>query len=192
MNAFMDWLDTHPVCWPVFIFVARVVDVSIGTLRTICVVRGMRITAAVLGFFEVSIWVTAISGVLHNLNNGYNVIAYAAGFASGNALGIFIEQKLAMGMQMVRLISRTNSRAIAAGLRLAGYTVTEVKGEGLKGEVSIAFVVAARKETPHVMGLAQQIDPKVISTVEDVRSTNLRRSYNGPPPTGWRAILKRK
>jgi len=192
MTTFMHWLDAHPLFWPLFIFCARVVDVSIGTLRTICVVRGLRLTAAVLGFFEVSIWVTAISGVLRHLDLWYNIVAYAAGFATGNAFGIFIEQKLAIGMQTIRLISRSQSAAVAAGLRLAGYTVTEVKGHGLRGQVSISFVVAPRKEMPRVMQLAQGIDPEVISTVEDIRSARLHQ-YRAPvPPTGWRAVLKKK
>lgn len=192
MAALMSWLDFHPLFWPLFIFCARVVDVSMGTLRTICVVRGMRFTAAVLGFFEVSIWVTAISGVLTHLDHWYNVVAYASGFATGNVVGIFIEQKLAMGMQMIRIISRSQSAAVAAGLRLAGYAVTEVKGEGLRGQVSISFVVAPRKETPTVMQVAHQIDPEAVSTVEDIRSAHLHPRSTAVQPNGWRSALKKK
>jgi uncharacterized protein YebE (UPF0316 family) len=192
MSTWMAWLDGHPLCWPVFIFLARVVDVSIGTLRTICVVRGMRFTAAILGFFEVSVWVTAISGVLRHLDCWYNVVAYASGFATGNALGIFIEQKLAMGMQMIRLISRSQSAAVAAGLRLAGFGVTEVKGQGLAGQVSISFVVTTRKATPTVMHVARRIDPDVISTIEDVRSASLNSIPGGASTGSWRSVLKRK
>ena len=187
----MHWLDQNPIYWPIFIFCARVVDVSIGTLRTICVVRGMRITASTLGFFEVTVWVTAISGVLRHLDHWYNVAAYASGFATGNAMGIFIEQKLAIGMQMVRLISRSQSAAVAAGLRLAGYSVTEVKGQGLHGQVSISFVVAPRRQSPQVMQVAQCIDPEVVATIEDVRSAHLHQREETPYDR-WLGILKKK
>lgn len=192
MATIISWLDLHPLFWPLFIYVARVVDVSMGTLRTVCVVRGFRFTAAVLGFCEITIWVTAISGVLTHLGQWYNVVAYAGGFATGNFIGILIEQKLAMGMQMIRLISRSQSAAIAAGLRLAGYAVTEVKGEGLRGQVSISFVVAARKEVPTVMRIAHQIDPEVVSTVEDIRSAHLHPHSTVVRPNDWRSALKKK
>lgn len=192
MTSLIAWLDSHPLWWPFFIFCARVVDVSIGTLRTICVVRGMRLTAAVLGFFEVSIWVTAISGVLTHLGLWYNVVAYASGFATGNIIGIFIEQKLAIGMQMIRFISRSQSAAVAAGLRLAGYAVTEVKGQGLHGQVSISFVVAPRKEAPTVIRVAHQIDPEVVSTVEDIRSAHLHTYGIIGRTTALRAVTKKK
>ncbi len=192
MHDLIQWLNIHPLFWPLFIFSARVVDVSLGTLRTICVIRGMRLVASVLGFFEVSIWVTAISGVLGNLTHWYNVMAYAGGFATGNAVGILIEQRLALGMQAVRIISSSRSAAVAAGLRLAGYGVTEIKGHGMNGEVSVCFVVVPRKETTTVVRVAAGIDPAMYSTVEDVRATNLH-TYRSPlPATGWRAILKRK
>jgi uncharacterized protein YebE (UPF0316 family) len=127
MFNLIHWLDAHPEVWPVFIFFARIADVSIGTFRTICVVRGMRILAPVLGFFEVAIWITAVSGALRYLgDHWYNVIAYAGGFATGNAVGMWIEERLAIGMQAIRLISSTRSAAVAAGLRLAGYAVTEI------------------------------------------------------------------
>lgn len=192
MNLFMHWLDFHPAFWPFFIFCARIVDVSIGTLRTICVVRGLRATAPILGFFEVLIWVTAISGVFRHLDHWYNIIAYAAGFAAGNIVGIFIEEKLAIGLQAIRFFSASRSAAVAAGLRLAGYAVTEIKGRGQSGEVSIAYVVVPRRETPTTIRVAQTIDSDVLTTVEDVRSSNLNIYRGYVPPTGWRAILKRK
>lgn len=192
MATIISWLDLHPLCWPLLIYVARVVDVSMGTVRTMCVVRGFRLTAAVLGFCEITIWVTAISGVLTHLGQWYNVVAYAGGFATGNFIGILLEQKLAMGMQMIRLISRSQSAAVAAGLRLAGYAVTEVKGQGLRGQVSISFVVAARKEVPTVMRLAHQIDPEAVSTVEDIRSAHLHPHSTVVQPNGWRSAIKKK
>ncbi len=192
MTSVMNWMDIYPFIWPIFIFCARLTDVSLGTIRTILVVRGSRVLAPILGFFEVSIWLLAISGVITHLDRWYNVVAYAGGFATGNVVGIILEQKLAIGMQALRLISRTKSAAVAAGLRLAGFGVTEIKGHGLEGIVSISFVVVPRRDTPTVIKVARNIDPDVFVTVEDVRSANLHNYRSAVPPTGWRAILKRK
>jgi len=192
MSAFIQWLDFHPLFWPVFIFCARIVDVSIGTLRTICMVRGATWLAPALGFFEVLIWITAISGVLTHLDRWYNIVAYAAGFATGNAVGMLLEQALAFGLQAIRLISRYRSAAVAEGLRLAGYGVTEVAARGRSGEISLCFVVVPRRETRTVLDVACGIDPDVVCTIEDVRASNAHTYRGVVPPTGWRAILKRK
>jgi len=192
MHTILEWLNLHPLLWPVFIFFARITDVSIGTLRTVLLVRGSRVLAPVLGFFEVLIWVTAISGVLTHLSHWYNVVSYAAGFATGNAVGMWIERRLALGMQAVQMISRTRSAAVAEGLRLAGYGVTELKGRGMSGEVSVSLVIVPRRDTRTAIGVAQSIDPDVCCTVEDVRSTNIHTYRGAVAPSGWRAILKRK
>jgi uncharacterized protein YebE (UPF0316 family) len=192
MTEFFDWLGAHPLILPAFIFFARIADVSIGTLRTICVVRGMRLIAPILGFFEVAIWITAVSGVLQHLEHWYNVIAYAGGFASGNAVGMWIEERLAIGMQAIRLISCTKSAAVAAGLRLAGYAVTEIKGHGLAGDVSISFVVVPRRETAQVIRVAESIDSEVFCTFDDVKSPDVRVHREYPRRPGWWGLLARK
>ncbi len=192
MAEILSWLDAHPLFWPFFIFFARITDVSIGTMRTICVVRGFRLLAVLLGFFEVTIWVVAVSGVFRHLDRWPNVIAYGTGFASGNAVGMWLEQKLALGMQALRFISQSRSAAVAECLRLAGYAVTVVAAHGREGDVSISFVVVPRRETPTVMRLAHQIDPEVFATVEDIRSARVRIFRTMQSPGRWRAILKRK
>lgn len=192
MTDLMMWLDLHPVLWPAFIFCSRIVDVSIGTLRTICLVRGHRSLAPPLGFFEVTIWIVAVSGVLTHLHQWYNIVAYGGGFATGNAVGLFIEGKLAIGLQAVRLVSCTRSAAVAAGLRLAGYAVTEVKGHGLSGEVSLSLAIVPRREVPTVIRVARVVDPDAFCTVEDVRTADVHTARPAVPPTGWRAILKKK
>jgi uncharacterized protein YebE (UPF0316 family) len=103
-----------------------------------------------------------------------------------------LEKKLAIGMQAIRLISKTRSAAVAQGLRLAGYGVTEVKGQGMAGEVSLSYIVVPRRETPTVVRVAEGVDPDVVATVEDVQPANLHIYRKPVPPTGWRAILKKK
>ena len=100
----MDVLDTYPWILPLAIFLARIVDVSLGTFRTIVVFRGYRALAAIIGFFELIIWTLASAQVLGNLDKWYLVIAYAGGFGTGNYVGIWLESKLAIGSEMVRAV----------------------------------------------------------------------------------------
>jgi uncharacterized protein YebE (UPF0316 family) len=125
MQTVTEWLDAYPVFWPLFIILARITDVSLGTVRTICVVRGARWTAACLGFAEVIVWITAVSGVLIQPTL-VKVVSYGLGFALGNACGVWMEGRLAMGQQRIVAISKNYSQAIAMALRMADYTVTEV------------------------------------------------------------------
>lgn len=168
-------LAIDPQWLPVFIFVARITDVSLGTVRLICVTRGQRLVAVVLGFFEVLIWVTAVSSVLSHLDRWINILSYAAGFAAGSALGMRIEQSLALGVQMVTLLSRGEAHAVAARLRYAEMVVTTFEGSGREGPVAICFVVVPRRQTPLVIRMAREVDPNVVVTVEDVRDTTAKQ-----------------
>lgn len=179
--------------WPVFIFCARIADVPIGTVRTICVVRGYRLVSAMLGFCEVVIWITAISGVFRHLDNWINIVAYGAGFATGNYIGIQLEERLALGNQVIRLISNNgNFRLLTERLRAAGYRLTEVPATDGTKPVHLCFLIVPRKTAPQAVQLALSADPDVSMTIEDVRFSNLE-SYPGRSNlTGWRAILKKK
>jgi uncharacterized protein YebE (UPF0316 family) len=166
---------------PVVIFFARVVDVSIGTVRLICVTRGHRWLAVVLAFFEVSIWVFAISRVLAHLDRWENLLAFAAGFAAGNAVGMWIEDRLALGAQILSFISRGPAHAVAERLRFADLSVTTLTGSGRDGPVSIATTVVPRRTTPAVIRMAREVDPDAVVTVEDVRQTSaIGHSGNAP------------
>lgn len=191
MTLFIDWLNDHPWLFALFIIAARVVDVSMGTIRTICVVRGYRNTAAVLGFWEVVVWIVAVSGVLVEITV-LKVIAYATGFALGNAVGIMIERRLAMGKQVVFILSRNYSHAMAFALRLANYMVTEIDAAGQYGKVTLCFVVVSRAKVPRVTSIATTVDSDAIIFTEDVRDSTFRDVYNPDNPTGWMGMLKRK
>jgi len=156
---------------PLLIFVARVVDVSLGTLRIICVMRGYRRLSVLLAFFEIIIWVYAITSVVSHLDRFVNVVAYAGGFAAGNWLGMWIEQRLALGLQAVTLFSRGGAQAVAEGLRFADMVVTTLTGGGRDGPVTMCLAVVPRKQVPTVVKIARGIDPDVLITVADVRQS---------------------
>ncbi|MBN2009593.1 DUF2179 domain-containing protein [candidate division KSB1 bacterium] len=160
---------------PLLIFCARVLDQSIGTMRIILISRGAKFIAPLLGFFEVIIWLLAITQIMKNLNNFISYIAYGGGFAFGNYVGILLEQKLALGHQIIRIISENELEALPMLLRTEGYAVTTLKGRGSKGPVTIVFTVVNRKDVPHVLKLVREMEPKAFTTVEDVR--NLYAGY---------------
>lgn len=166
-------LNSHLFQWvilPLLIMLARILDVSIGTIRIIMVSRGYRFLAPVLGFFEVIIWLLAISQVMKNLHNVVSYFAYGLGFALGNYVGILIESKLAMGMQAVRIITTSPLHALPMMLNEEGFGVTTMNARGTKGPVNIFFTIVPRKKVPRVLELTQMFAPKSFVTVEDVRN----------------------
>src|SRR5688500_6234672 len=122
---------------PFAVFAAELCVVTVGTLRIIFVSRGMRFLAPLLGFFEVMTWLFAITQIMQNLSNPACFVAFAAGFAVGNFLGIHIERKLAMGSAVIRVITRQDSGALAAALRGENYGVTTLEGQGGTGPVQV-------------------------------------------------------
>lgn len=166
---------------PVFIFCARVADVSLGTLRLICVTRGHRAFAVGLGFVEVTIWVCAVASVLSHLNQWVNVLAYAGGYATGLGLGMWLESKLALGVQLVTLVSRGRAVALAGQLRRAGVMVTTLTGAGRDGPVDVCFTIVPRRAASAVADLATEVDPEVVVTIEDVRSTSAKHHARWDP-----------
>jgi uncharacterized protein YebE (UPF0316 family) len=187
----LAYLDQHLWLWPVFIIIARVIDVSLGTIRTITVVRGHRLIAAVRGFFEVLIWVTAVSGVLTDITL-LKLLSYAVGFALGNFCGILIESRIGLGTQMVTFISRHRTHSVAFALRLAGYPVTEIEAHGRQSQIALCFAILSRRRVPEAVAIAQHTDEDVRVVIQDVRTTTLGFPASPHPFTGWRAILKKK
>jgi uncharacterized protein YebE (UPF0316 family) len=154
----------------VFIFVAETCVVTICTMRTIFVARGMKYLAPLLGFVEVSIWLVAIGQVMQNLSDWTCSVAFAGGFALGNYLGILLETKLAMGQVVVRCITCRGAAELEAGLREAGYGVTCVDGQGGRGPVRILLTIVPRKQLGCVLSLARQFDPKIFYSVDDLQA----------------------
>ena len=154
---------------PILILLIRVADVSIGTLRIIFISRGIRYFAAILGFFEVLIWLFAISQIMQNLNSPIHYIAYAAGFGIGNFVGISIERRLSLGNRTVRIITRKDATDLVQALRGEGYGVTSVDGEGASGPVKLIFTIVRRHQAVQVLEIVRKFNPNAFFTVEDMR-----------------------
>ncbi len=160
------------------IFLLRVADMTLDTMRVLVVMRGRKLVAWVLGFAQSAIFVVAISSVLSNLDNLLNVIGYAAGFATGNVIGMLIEERMAIGHIMVNIVSPGHGVAIAEHLREQGYAVTEIPARGKDGMVTLLNASVLRKNVDSVRKLVNEIDPEAFITAEDVRP--VRRGF-------WRA-----
>lgn len=177
---------------PLLIFLARITDVSIGTFRIILVSKGKKSIAALLGFLEISIWLLAISQVMQHLDNIACFLAYGLGFASGNYVGISIEEKIGLGLQSVRIITRNTMEILPMALRDAGFGATVIKANGAKGQVNIIFSIVPRKEVNNLLTLAHEVDPNIFISLQDVRSVTA--GYM-PPRTAlfsWQRLIKKK
>jgi uncharacterized protein YebE (UPF0316 family) len=185
MAGVSGFFSTASAWLPLAIFVARVTDVSLGTVRLICITRGQRTAAMWLGFLETCIWVFAISSVFAHLDRLENILAYAGGFAAGNGMGMWLEARLGMGAQTLSFISRGAEHAVAQGLQQTGFCVTALSGTGRDGPVSVCLAVLPRKHVPAAIRASREIDPDVVVTVEDVRESTaagLRRLGAGKVP----------
>jgi uncharacterized protein YebE (UPF0316 family) len=151
------------------IFALRVCDMTLDTLRVLFVMRGRKGIVWVLGFFQASIFILAISTVLKNLDNPLNVIGYAAGFATGVVFGMLIEEKLAIGHMHVSIVSPRRGSAIAERLRVEGYAVTEIPARGKDGMVTMLNCSVLRRKLLNVRTLISDVDPDAFITAEDVR-----------------------
>jgi len=157
---------------PLLIFIARICDVSIGTIRIIFVSKGRKYIAPILGFFEVLIWITAISKIMQNLDNYVNYIAYAAGFATGNFVGMIIEEKLAVGFQMIRVFTYQNGPGLVQSLNIGGFGATSVEAHGAKEKVHIIYTIVQRTELQRVLNIIDEFNPRAFYTIEDIRTVN--------------------
>lgn len=153
------------------IFVARVVDVAMGTMRTAFIVRGNRPAAFVVGFLEMLVWVFVVAQVITNLNHPSYVVAFALGFAAGTTLGITIEEWFALGSQVVRVFTSERG-TLAETLRAEGRYVTEFEGQGHSGPVSLLFIQVRRREADAVAKRARELDPTCFYVIDDVRRSS--------------------
>src|SRR6056297_386419 len=178
---------------PLFIFFARILDVSIGTIRIMFVSKGYRGKATLLGFVEVLIWIIIVAQIFTNLDNWLNYIAFAGGFATGNYVGMYIEEKMKMGVQIYRIIVNQENSGLAEELMNRDFRVTVVPGEGKHGPVKVLFTVAKRKRWQELSEVVNKFAPNAFYSVEDVKKVSLMEDEIQPTQLDvWSRMLKLK
>jgi len=160
------------VVLPLMIFFSRICDVTIGTLRIIFVAKGNRMFAPILGFFEVLIWIFAISRIMQNLDNVFCYIGYAGGFATGNFIGMLIEEKLAMGVVMIQINSRKPSLELMENLNKSGFGVTRIDAFGSREEVDVIYTIVKRSDVDKVIMIIKRYNSSAFYSIQDVKSVN--------------------
>ena len=157
------------------IFLLRLLDQTLGTLRILYVNKGKPLFGAILGFIESAIWIVAISQVIQDLNDPFLIFGYALGFAAGTIMGSYIENTIAIGDIVVRIFvpKDSDSEKVAEQLRTNGLGVTIINGEGMQGEVTIAWCVTPRKRLKEVMKIVSVITPDAYVTTEPTNPTKL-------------------
>ena len=164
--------------WAGLIFILRVANMSLDTVRVMMVMRGRRLAAWILGFIQTVIYVGVLTTVIQDLTNVLNLVAYAGGFATGNVVGMWVEERLAIGHINLRIISPKLGNAIVKRLRDNGYAVTEIPARGKDGAVTLLNASLYRRQVGVVMAIVQDVDAEAFMTAEDVRP--VRRGF-------WRA-----
>lgn len=157
---------------PFLIFISRIMDVTIGTIRIVMVAKGQKLWAPIMGFFEVFIWLLAISRIFENLDNWACYFAYAAGFATGNYAGLIIEERLAMGIVKIQIITRRSAVELIENLKNSGYGITHHDAKGSSENVSIIYSIIKRTEIQKVENIVKTTNPKAFYSIEDVKSVS--------------------
>ncbi len=166
-------LDLNVYVWvilPVLIFLGRILDVSLGTIRIIFIARNLRYIAPIIGFFEVMIWLLAVRQIMQGDHiNVACFVAYSAGFASGTYVGMYLENLLSIGKVLIRVITRNDSKELVDCLKAAGFGLTCVGAEGSTGPVNLIFSVVERHDISRIIKIIEQFSPHAFYTIEDVR-----------------------
>jgi uncharacterized protein YebE (UPF0316 family) len=157
------------------IFGLRVLGITISTLATILTVQGRKFPAILTGSLSSFLYVVAIGKVVTNLDNPLNVVAYVAGFGIGTWVGMFLEQRMALGYAQVRIISTSQGHEVAVALREAGFGVTELFGRGWEHSVAVVEALVPRRRVSEVVGVTEEIDSQAIVAVSEARS--VERGY---------------
>jgi len=180
--------DSWAFTWiilPLLIFLARILDVSIGTLRLIFVSKGFKFYAPILGFFEVIIWLLAIGQIMQHLDNFMCYLAYGLGFATGNYIGIYLDEKLSIGTVLVRVVPKKDTTNLIKHMREREFGASLVDIEGMTGKLKMIFAIVKRKNLKELLGLIQEHNPHAFITIEDVKTAkegyfrySRKRSYS--------------
>jgi len=175
------------------VFAARIFDVSIGTVRTIATVQGRTVLSFCLAVFEVTIWISVVSTVIHKVQTmPILVVFYSLGYATGNVVGILVEKRLAFGVIILKVFSSSKGTEIAKAFRATGQAVTVFHGEGMKGPVQELYIACRRKELKHMLPRVTQIDDKAFYVIEQAQDVKKTLTPIMTPLGGWRQRNNRK
>lgn len=199
MSPLVDELFAGP--WgPLAIFTLRIFDVSLSTIRILLAVRGRKVIVPIIGFFEVLIWVFAVGNAIRHLGSGWHVLGYAAGYSTGTTVGLWLEEKLAIGIATMRIITTRVGAELASALRALGCGVTEFNATGREGPVEVVYTVVPRRKIPDVLAEIDQWDPDAFITIEEPRE--IRRGWMFSTPrlrtpallrvSGWTRLLSER
>jgi uncharacterized protein YebE (UPF0316 family) len=164
-----------PLLAGLFVFSLRVIDMSLDTLRLLFVMRGRKWLAGGIGVIQATVFILAVSAVLKGPLDPLTVAGYALGFGAGVIIGMMAEQRLALGHMMLRVYAPASGEAIAAGLRAAGFAVTEFSAHGRDGAITVINSAIARRDTARAQDIIRQIDPGAFITVDEIQP--LQRGY---------------
>jgi len=174
---------------PLFIFFARIADMTLDTIRIIFVSKGMRKIAPVFGFFEILIWLMAISKIMQNLDNWACYIAYAGGFATGNYIGMLVEEKLAIGHEMIRVITSADASMLISELRSKGFGVTSVDARGADGDVGVIYIIARRSYIKDILDMINEYNPRAFYTIESIKFVNKDVFHKASPENRFQRMI---
>jgi uncharacterized protein YebE (UPF0316 family) len=169
---------------PLLIFCLRICDMTLDTLRIIFMTKGLKRLAPIIGFFEILIWIIAITRIMQNLNSWVCYVAYAGGFATGNYVGMLVDERLAIGHELIRAITRIDATAMTDALRAAGYGVTTVNALGMQGDVGIIYIVVNRKNQKHAIEIIRKYNPNAFVTIQNIQYVNRPVDQNVLSDTG--------
>ena len=170
MNEFLNSEIFKWVVLPMLIFVARMCDVTLGTLRNVFISKGLRRVVPLIGFFEVLIWLISIRQIMKYLDNPMCYLGFAGGFSMGTYVGLLIERRLALGKQVLRVITEKDSRGLIKALRDHNFGVTTIDGHGAKGPVKIILTIVKRTDIEACLKQIQEHCPQAFYSIEDTRS----------------------
>lgn len=186
-------MDSAILITGLLVFLARVIDVTLGTLRTLSIVNGMLKTAFVLGFLEISLWLMVISRVMADIY-AYPILGlfYSLGFATGSSVGILIEKRIAFGHVVLRVIIPFSEKGLAQKIRDSGHALTTFDGEGMKGPITELCIACQKDEIGKILAIIKTSVPEPFYITEQAAGVSRLFRPSLQQPTGWRSVLKKR
>lgn len=154
---------------PILIFISRIGDVTLGTLRHVFISKGYKSIVPVLGFIEVLIWIIVVAQVMKHLDNWVCYIGWASGFAAGTYIGLILEERLALGMQIIRIITNQNCDKLIAELKEKDHGITVVDAQGAMGPVKVILSIVNRRNISSIIEIINRNNPTAFYSLEDIR-----------------------